>query len=153
VRHINGVIGLAAVGVLAGCGSSAGSEAAAEPAPTVTVTVPGPTVTKTVEPPEPEPVATAGPEDFGFSVVVLSEECFGSAGCLVEWEIDEATYLGEGTFEGPARILYDVEGLEDPKSGYVEVDGSGNFSYSTERDSTTEPGVVPSITVTDVRMS
>lgn len=83
--------------------------------------------------PDPEPsYHDPAVDDFTLEPKILSQECFGSAGCLVEFRV-ELTYIkdfGQGldpdiTYE----ITYELHGAEDPYINTLELTGT---QYSTE---------------------
>lgn len=100
------------------------------------------------DPPEqtfPEP----DPDDFDLTAKILSKECFGSAGCLIDFRIELAY---DGPELDPAvtyELIYEVAGGE---SDYVNTLTISGDQYSTEE---TESISTPSdreltVTVTDV---
>lgn len=103
---------LAMIGVLvlalAGC--SGGTEPGSTDSGGISdpVNIPPPTTT-TEETPKPLPAA----DDLKLSVRVLSKKCFGSAGCLVEYQVDVA-YTGVTPMPQlrPATVTYRVTGGE-----------------------------------------
>lgn len=110
------------------------SEAAAQ-----TTTSPEPTPTDTMTAPretrEPEPERTyyaPTVEDFRLEVKTLGKECFGSAGCNIDFRV-ELGYSGlpmdpTATYE----VTYEITGGEDPYINTLTVEGSGE--YSTDRE-------------------
>jgi hypothetical protein len=105
--------------------------------------------------PEPEPTATTGYEprkaDFVVKVKITDKQCFGSAGCLVDYKITPQ-YAGSQPLPktGVIEVTYEITGDEDPivgsftvEDGQVDYDKEG--SMSTPRSSTKVKA-----TVTDV---
>jgi hypothetical protein len=104
--------------VLAGCGATEKAQVVESPntvaqgTPTTTV---APTTTKA-------PPYTPVPTDFALGVVELRRACFGSAGCSVTFQIDPQ-YIG-AVPPNPLqsyRVIYQVEGLDDPLTGNFEM--------------------------------
>jgi hypothetical protein len=105
---------------------------------------------------EDEPDANTDPQpaDFQLEVVVLSQECFGSAGCNVTYELD-ITYLPTVPLEddGEWTLVYEVTGGEDgPQIGSMTLRGDGSVTYQGETFiSTAAAGSPLTATVTAVR--
>jgi hypothetical protein len=67
--------------------------------------------------------------DFTLNVVETQRDCFGSAGCNVQYRI-VPTYVGMGSVpKGSYTLLYAVSGLSDSKTGNIAV---SNGRFSTE---------------------
>lgn len=87
---------------------------------------------------EPEPELPK-PADFKIRVKILEKQCFGSAGCLVTYQIDP-TY--EGTAETPddrtISVIYEVRGGEDgPQINTFTITGDTAEFDAEESISTT----------------
>jgi hypothetical protein len=116
-----GVLGLAAVGAASLLGGSDRPtvQSASSPRPSASAT---PAV---VSSPSPAPVVTPKVEDLQLTAKIKDKQCFGSAGCNVQFAID----LGYG---GPPldpdttwEITYEVSGVEDgPLIGTLQVTGT-----------------------------
>jgi hypothetical protein len=65
------------------------------------------------------------PADFTITIVVVEQSCFGSAGCNVQYTIDVG-YVGSQLPDANTtyRVVYEVQGGEDPKIGSFTVRGS-----------------------------
>lgn len=88
------------------------------------------------ESPDPEPVLPT-PEDFEIDLTVLSEQCFGSAGCNVTFRITP-TYVGSGAIdEVQATVIYEVTGAESPITNSFELLGNGTYNYQPEEMAST----------------
>ncbi|MEV6303337.1 hypothetical protein AB0M02_28265 [Actinoplanes sp. NPDC051861] len=166
------VLVLAAVAFAADAVSNAESRTAAV-APVSTVpTVPAmPVVDPTTEAPSPEPTTeeptpepepttpapsykTPKPSHFALTVKTMSKECFGSAGCLVDYRIKVAM-KSDVTFDPDKNydITFDVFGDEDgPRTGTFTLSGDGSYvGYDLEGDlSTSSSGQKLTAKVTDI---
>jgi hypothetical protein len=81
------------------------------------------------------PVTAPVPADFKLAVKVTRKQCFGSAGCNVDYEID-MTYAGDPLALGDGRsyeVTYEVKGAEDQIIGTLDIQGD---SYSSTEEST-----------------
>lgn len=97
-----------ALGAVTGSSSQGGTAAASRPATTVTTTA---TVTSTQSVEQTTAATSAAssvpaPADFKPAIRVKSKECFGSAGCNIEYTID-LTWVGAGP-EPDADVDYDI---------------------------------------------
>lgn len=107
-------------------GSNEPSNALANPT-TTTATAP---VEDTAEP-EADPVPFTV-NDFKLRVKILSEECFGSAGCSVEFRV-LPTYVGSGTYEDrTVEITCKVTGLSDAQTNTFELTNGEYDQYDVE---------------------
>lgn len=107
-------------------GSSELSNAAADPT-TTTATAP---VEDTAEP-EPDPVPFTV-DDVTLRVKILSKECFGSAGCSVEFRVIP-TYVGSSSYEDRSvEITYKVTGLSDAQTNTFELTNGEYDQYDVE---------------------
>lgn len=64
--------------------------------------------------------------DLSLSVKITSKQCFGSAGCNVEYQI-KATLLTTDEFNAPCDVTYEVRGLEDPVTSTLTIVDSTTF--------------------------
>lgn len=86
------------------------------------------------EEPEPEQVAefdTPAAGDFTLTARTLEQECFGSAGCLVTFQIDAGWTLNLDpgvTYE----VTYEVQGADDPYINTLEVQGDEYWVEESE---------------------
>lgn len=83
--------------------------------------------------PDPEPT-TFAPKDFELKVKTLSKECFGSAGCLIEYRV-VPTYLGvESDLESASvEVTYKVTGGSDgPQIGTFMLEAGQYDIYELE---------------------
>jgi len=135
---------LAAMSV-AGCAGDDGDASGAAAATTATATVTA-TTTVTAFPATPaddaaeqdysdlESADVITVDDFKLRVKILSKNCFGSAGCNIEYEIvpvfqREISILEDATLD----LTYRVIGGEEPQIGTLSFDGS---SYNSSTEST-----------------
>ena len=68
------------------------------------------------------PVLTAA--DIELTVKIKKKDCFGSAGCNVEYEIDAS--VGKEV-QRECEVTYDVHGLEDTRTGTLDFHRDGTF--------------------------
>lgn len=75
-------------------------------------------------------------KDFKLSVKTLKKQCFGSAGCLVDYRID-VTYAGDplATGDRTYEVTYDVKGAEEPITNTFTISGA---SAEVEREESTQ---------------
>jgi hypothetical protein len=90
-------------------------------------------------------------EDFELTVKTLSKECFGSAGCLIDFRI-ELAYVHTGGDLDPAityEVTYEISGGE---SSYVNTLTVTGDQYSTEESESisTASDVELGVKITDV---
>ncbi|WP_422751333.1 hypothetical protein [Micromonospora sp. WMMD1219] len=121
----------------------------APPAPTSTWRTPAPATTAAAAPPA---AAQPKPADFKLTVKQLDKQCFGSAGCNLEFRISKVTYSGpdldpSATYE----ISYTYKGLSDPMTGTFEMTGDGSYSVDkTEYGQTSSSSKKVTAVVTEV---
>lgn len=86
------------------------------------------------EEPELEPVSsfdTPTADDFTLTVRTMEQECFGSAGCLVTFQIDAGWLLNLDpsiTYE----VTYEIEGADDPYINTIRVEGEEYWTDESE---------------------
>jgi hypothetical protein len=69
------------------------------------------------------------PQDFSLDVIEMSRQCFGDAGCNVQYRI-VPTYHHTGSVPtGRYALLYELDGGDEPQSGNIAV---RNGQYRTE---------------------
>lgn len=106
-----------------------------------------PTRINVVAPPNDPPAVVTYPEpraeDFRLTVKVLKKECFGSAGCLVDFRIELA--YGGPTLDPSVtyELTYEIKGGDEPLINTLEVTGD---QYSTEKEETIEAGAKAKLT-------
>jgi hypothetical protein len=78
----------------------------------------------------PEPVGSLpSPSDFRITVLVTKSDCFGSAGCNVEYEISPA-YIGAGSVTmQPFRVFYNIVGGDSPKTDSFTITNGSNMHF------------------------
>jgi hypothetical protein len=92
------------------------------------ITAPPITATTTTEA-APDPLA---PEDIVVEVVVLSQHCFGEAGCNVEFDLDVNTVKAIEKGES-YKITYEVTGTDsDPYIDTFTITGIGGLEFRYE---------------------
>lgn len=114
---------------------------------TTASTTPGPTVTVTeTAPPASAAPASASttaptydtpqPKDFKLTVKTRKKECFGSAGCLVTYQVDATwtkTFDPSITYE----LIYVVRGDEDGPAFNIMTITGDEFTHATEETAST----------------
>lgn len=69
--------------------------------------------------------ATLKPADFQVGVIVTGVECFGSAGCLVDYMI-EPVYVGSAKLPTQTTVVYEIRGGDEPFTDSFKMDSAGN---------------------------
>lgn len=86
--------------------------------------------TKTLPPPAAKSTLTK--DDVELSVKITDKQCFGSAGCNVQWEIKAAVDGGKNTTKvapgDTCAVTYRMRGLEDTKVGTITVNDDGTYT-------------------------
>jgi hypothetical protein len=75
---------------------------------------------------------TPVPSDFVVDVTVTEQKCFGSAGCSYQLAVDPR-YVGATTPEGKWKVVYQIDGGDDPQMGNFTLDGEHVRWDSTKR--------------------
>lgn len=74
----------------------------------------------------------ASPSDFKLSVKILSQECFGSAGCNQTWRI-QINSTTDAVKVGTYEVSYTVTGLSDgPQDGTIQITDGEYETYDLE---------------------
>ena len=82
--------------------------------------------------PAPEAGVIPTPAQMKLDVIILSQKCFGSAGCVVTYRIDP-TYTGSSRLTGAFTVVYRVTGGSDgPVTDYFRVDKDGTAHLSSD---------------------
>lgn len=69
-------------------------------------------------------------KDIKLTVKVLERQCFGSAGCNVQFRINTLTYTVDLDPEATYEVTYSYKGLEDPVENRLTLDGStGRYEF------------------------
>lgn len=63
--------------------------------------------------------------DLKLTVKTTKKDCFGSAGCNVEYQIKAS--IANGVQPGECDVTYQVNGLEDPQIGTLNVHSDGQY--------------------------
>jgi len=80
------------------------------------------------------------PTDFTVQLIVLEDECYGSAGGLVTFEPD-LTVDSIEDWDTDATIVYEIRGGEDGAETHrIELKADGQYRYSEEIVGTAECG-------------
>lgn len=99
-------------------------------APAVRTTGAAAPVTTAPAPAKPAAKAPA-PADFKLTVKELEKQCFGSAGCNLQFRISKVAYTGpeldpDATYE----VSYAYKGLSDPMTGTFTLQGDGSYEVA-----------------------
>jgi hypothetical protein len=81
---------------------------------------------KSVPSPTPAPPTTLSTKTLTLSVKITSKQCFGSAGCIVEWEIKGSVRPGV-RIDGPCDVTYEVRGLTETQTHTLTVNDDGTY--------------------------
>jgi hypothetical protein len=80
------------------------------------------------------------PADFQIKVLVTKQDCFGSAGCNVQYEIDPI-YIGYATLTKKTfRVFYSINGGDSPKSDSFTVSDGTRMHYDKTGSISTSGG-------------
>jgi hypothetical protein len=142
------VIGLVVGGAALG-GAAADTDGDPVAAPTTAINnespADAPTTTETVPPDEPEPEPTFTNilrSDVSLDLKTKSRQCFGSAGCLVEVEVELSLDMTNAEVENLPRgatwdVTYRITGDESgPIIGTFSIYGNGKYDVNSEIVST-----------------
>jgi hypothetical protein len=78
----------------------------------------------------PEPVGSLpSPSDFTITVLITKSNCFGSAGCNVQYEISPAYVGAGGVTKQPFRVFYNIVGGDSPQSDSFTITNGSNMHY------------------------
>lgn len=92
---------------------------------------------------KPEPLPTKGahvptPKEIKLTIKITKKQCFGSAGCLVDFRIGDLTYSGDNMDpDKDYEVVYEVKGLKDPYTNTLTLHGNGRFEYQEEENGQT----------------
>lgn len=89
------------------------------------------------------------PEDFTLAIKVLDKQCFGSAGCNIQYRVDFAEIDSRVPDDASFEVTYVVKGGEDEAVGTIAVDG-GQYSAPEDIASTKSAAKKLTVTVTSV---
>jgi len=81
---------------------------------------------KSTPKPTPGPSAKLSTSTLHLSVKITSKQCFGSAGCLVEWQIKGSVTPGT-KIDGPCDVTYEVRGLTETQTATMTVNSDGTY--------------------------
>lgn len=85
------------------------------------------TVSQTASPRIPD---TLTPADMSLKVKTKSRECFGSAGCNVQFSV-LLTLKKDPASAAPCDVTYEIRGLEDPQIHTLTVDDQGMYEQDS----------------------
>jgi hypothetical protein len=98
-------------------------------------------------------VPLPAPADFTLRVKVTSKQCFGSAGCNIEYEVQPTFNSGEWSYPNDVDVTFAVTGGEDgPIIGTFTISPDGNMDTAdlTGFASTSRRSIVLKAKVTEV---
>lgn len=127
----NAIVVTVAALALAGAVACSGGATPTDPANHTTGATRTPTAEPTKTPTKKPTAATraAGAltkSDIQLTVKTTKKDCFGSAGCNVDYKISAA--LEEGVAYQECDVTYDVHGLEDTQTGTLELHTDGTYN-------------------------
>ena len=112
------VVGVGIGGLAFGSSSDSGSKGTASSKTTVTTQRQAASTTTTI-------ARVPIPSDFKIDIIQTENQCFGSAGCVVRYQISP-TYVGPGSLS-PSKtytVVYQVLGGDSPKTANFRITGS-----------------------------
>lgn len=107
------------------------------------------TTTPVADSPTTTAVVPLTASDIQVTVKVKKKDCFGSAGCNVEYKI-EAGWPDDGQYE--CEVTYDVHGLEDTQTGTLDIHRDGTYeqdSYQAGETSSSKKKLTAKVTDVD----
>lgn len=145
---------LVMVGTLTGCGGSGSSAATKTVTRTVTATATT-TVTETAEASTTTAADSSGytptKADFTLGIKILSKQCFGTAGCNIEFRVQPA-YIGDPLGDSQTtEVTYKIAGSQDEYSNSFTMTGTSASVQETESVSTVSSSTKLAAKVTDVQ--
>lgn len=81
--------------------------------------------------PSPTPTAALSAADVKLTVKVTDKQCFGSAGCNVEFEIRAGWPVDAIPSGGECEVTYELRGASDPQIGTLTMRDDGQFSQDS----------------------
>lgn len=88
-----------------------------------------PAGTKVTPKPSPTPSVGLTKSTIALTVKTTEKQCFGSAGCNVQYEIRAA--IAVGVTPGDCEVTYEVRGLQDAQIGTLTVLPSGRYTQDS----------------------
>lgn len=127
-KIIAGLIGIAVL-ILCGIGTTLAAMSSADKAQKEINTWASPSVTpvRTSPPPVKGKAPTISGDDIKLTVKTTKKDCFGSAGCNVEYTIKVSLAQGVDVPDS-CDVTYMVRGLQDPQVGTLELTEDGKYS-------------------------
>lgn len=147
------IVGVLAVLALAGCSASTkGTPASSTPATSDTPNIVGTAQpgTPIVDTPTVQP--DLAPSDFTITVKITKQDCFGSAGCIIVYQINPQ-YMGPvDVSTGTWDVTYTVTGGDSPQiNTFTMTDGEASVdSAETIQTPTTTVNLIAKATSVDV---
>lgn len=99
----------------------------------------------TARPPSAPPLSA---KTLRLTVKITSKQCFGSAGCNLEWQVRAAIQSGT-RINGPCDVTYEVHGLTDTQTYSMSVDSDGRYeqdSYQSGQTSSSAKKLTAKVT-------
>lgn len=69
--------------------------------------------------------------DISLTTIITSEQCFGSAGCDVDWKMQASTALDMSQWPDTFTITFTVSGIQGGYTGSLDYEGGGQFGGNT----------------------
>ena len=91
----------------------------------------------------------ASPTDFKLDIKVLTQKCFGSAGCVLSYRVSP-TYLGRTPLTGSYEYTYSVTGGKNGPQINTLISRGNDVTINEESASTSSAEAVLTATVTRV---
>lgn len=128
---LGGLAALIAIGcVMGGVFAIGGAGKAVVDAANSAAATPAPKFVEPGRPPSAGPSADVQAGDLKLSVKTNSKECFGSAGCNIEYQI-KLGYDAAKMVPGECDITYQVNGLTDPQIGTLHLHTDGTYEQDS----------------------
>lgn len=127
--------GLAALCIIGSIMAACTPSKAPESAPGIGVAV-GSAAADAVPSTVPTVKAPAKPT-LALSTKTTKKSCFGSAGCLIEYQI-VVTIKGSGKLPDSCDVTYEVRGLQDPQVGTLTLTDDGKYTQDSYQSGQTE---------------
>lgn len=100
--------------------------------------------------------ASLAKSDLQLTVKITKKDCFGSAGCLVEYKISAAVDTDKLKATGKQYdVTYDVKGLEDTQTGTLTLNQDGTYdqdSFQSGQTRTTKVNLSAIVVSVDERL-
>jgi hypothetical protein len=92
------------------------------------------------------------PSDFKIKVLITKQDCFGTAGCNIEYEIDPIFTGSETLTTKTFRVIYEIDGGDSPKSDSFTVTDGRKMHYDKTGSISTSGSGSGNITATPTQV-